>query len=251
MNEAEALEIFGSVNAIIANSHVVYTSGKHGKAYVNKDAVYPYTRKISLLCRGIAEQFADDGIEVVVAPAIGGVILSQRVAEHLTYITGREVLGTYAEQEEEFVMESRIGDIIIPLPEGTFDRENEEDIITLHKGEKLVVKKPSFIIRRGYDKLVSGKKVLGVEDILTTGGSVKKVIKATRVLDGNIIGVGVLCNRGGITAKDLDVPRLFSLVNVALEMWDENDCPLCATNVPINTSVGKGKEFLKKTGRSQ
>lgn len=214
MNEQQVLQILGQVGAVIADSHIVYTSGKHGTAYVNKDAVYPHTKEISGLCRVIAQQFANDGVEVVIAPAIGGVILSQWTAHHLSEITGREVFGVYADKEESVdVLES--GDV--------------------------------FIIKRGYDKVVAGKNVLVVEDVLTTGGSAKKVVEATRALGGNIVGLGVLCNRGGITPEDVaNPPKLFALVNVKLEAWDEADCPLCAKNMPINTDVGKGREYLAR-----
>lgn len=64
-----------------------------------------------------------------------------------------------------------------------------------------------------------------------------------------MIGLGVLCNRGGVRPEDVGgVPDLFALVNVSLDAWDEAECPLCKTNVPINTSVGKGKEYLAKKG---
>jgi orotate phosphoribosyltransferase len=206
MNEQEVLKNLGEVGAVITDSHIVFTSGKHGTAYVNKDAVYPHTKVTSALCRAIAEHFADDGVEVVIAPAIGGVILSQWVAHHLSEITGREVLGVYAEKAENV---------------------------------------DAFFIKRGYDKIVAGKNVLVVEDVLTTGGSAKKVIWATRDLGGKVIGLGVLCNRGGIKPQDVaDPPKLFALVNVKLDAWNEADCPLCAKNVPINMDVGKGREYL-------
>ena len=206
MNEQDVLKILSRLNAIVTDSHIVYTSGKHGNAYVNKDAIYPHTKETSQLCRAIAEQFFDSDVEVVIAPSIGGVILSQWVAYHLTEITGREVLGVYAEKE---------GD--------------------------------SFVIKRGYDKIVQGKKVLVVEDVLTTGGSVKKVIEATRALEGNVVGLGVLCNRGGITLQDVsNPPKLAALVNVKFDSWDEAECPLCSKGVPINTDVGKGRDFLAK-----
>ena len=250
MTEQRIRDIFEQAGAIITDSHIVYTSGKHGSAYVNKDAVYPDTKVTSDLCRAIAEQFADDDVEVVIAPAIGGVILSQWVAHHLSEITGHKVFGVYAEYEESFIMDSDGKDILIPLPEGTFDRENEEGEITLHLGEKLVVKKPSFVIKRGYDKIVANKNVLTVEDVLTTGGSAKKVIEVTRTLGGNIVGLGVLCNRGGITPKDLANPlRLFSLVNVTLDAWNEADCPLCKQGIPFNTDVGKARQFAERLKR--
>ena len=206
MDEQEALQVLAKVGAVIANSHIVYTSGKHGTAYVNKDAIYPHTAKTSHLCRAIAERFADDNVQVVIAPAIGGVILAHWTAYHLTEMNGHEVLGVYAERSEG-------GD--------------------------------AFVIKRGYDKPIPCKNVLVVDDVLTTGGSAKKVVEATRAIGGNVIGLGVLCNRGGITPQGVaDVPKLTALVNMKLDAWDEADCPLCKQGIPINTDVGKGRKFL-------
>ncbi|HFC10836.1 MAG TPA: phosphoribosyltransferase [Candidatus Kaiserbacteria bacterium] len=208
MNSQEVLQLLVKVGAIITDSHIVYTSGKHGTAYVNKDAVYPHTGYTSLLCRSIAEMFVDDNVEVVIAPAIGGVILSQWTAHHLTEMNGREVLGIYSEKSKD--------------------------------GH-------SFEINRGYDKFIIGKRILVVEDVLNTGASAKKVIEAVRVINDNVIGLGVLCNRGGITPKDVaNVPKLKALLNMALDVWDETSCPLCKQGVPINTIVGKGREFLAR-----
>lgn len=208
MNEQEVLQVLDKVGAVIVDSHIVYTSDKHGTAYVNKDAIYPHTAETSRLCRSIAERFAYDNVQVVIAPAIGGVILSQWTAHYLSEMNDHEVFGVYAEKSEG-------GD--------------------------------AFVIKRGYDKLIAGKNVLVVEDVLTTGGSAKKVVEATRAGGGNVIGLGVLCNRGGITPQDVaNIPKLIALVNVKLDAWDESDCPLCKQGVPINTDVGKGREFLAR-----
>ena len=221
MNQMEVMQILSKVGAVITDSHIVYASGKHGEVYVNKDAVYPHTAETSRLCHAIAERFAGDNVEVVIAPAIGGVKLSDRVAEHLSALTTRSVLSIYAEKQV----------VSISDPEGL--------------GRACYAETGEFAIRRGYDKLVAGRNVLVVEDVLTTGGSAKKVVEATRAKGGNVIGLGVLCNRGGIMPKDVaDVPKLTALVSVKLNAYDEATCPLCAKNIPINTDVGKGRKFL-------
>jgi len=224
MNEQEVLQILDRVSAVITESHVVYTSGKHGPAYVNKDAVYPHTADTSHLCRAIAERFADDKVEVVIAPAVGGIPLSQWTAHHLSEICGHEVLSVYAEKET----------IAIPDPEGL--------------GRKCFVETGGFVIKRGYDKLIAGKRVLVVEDVLTTGASARTVINATRAFGGHVVGLGVLCNRGGvITAHAVaDVPKFIALVNVNLAAYNEAECLLCKWGIPINTAVGKGREFLAR-----
>ena len=222
VNQQEARKILGDSRAVITDSHVVYTSGKHGSAYINKDAVYPHTMETSRLCEMIAKEFSGDNIDVVIAPAVGGVILSQWIARDLSVLTGREVLGVYAEKE------------IMPIS----DPQNE--------GRACYVETGRFIIKRGYDKLITEKRVLVVEDVINTGNSVKKVLQATRRHGGMIVGVGALCNRGGITIQDLNVPKFVPLMEVRLDAWDETDCPLCAQDIPINTDVGKGREFLSR-----
>ncbi|MBI4374703.1 MAG: orotate phosphoribosyltransferase [Deltaproteobacteria bacterium] len=200
--EKGALKILDETGAVLTNGHFLYTSGKHGGVYINKDAVYPHTRLISKLCRMIAEHFSKQEIDGVVAPVVGGVILSQWVSHHLSELKGKEVLGIYAEKSMD-----------------------------------------GFLIQRGYDRLIPGKKILIVEDILNTGGSVKKVVETVRGLNGDVIGVGALVNRGGVTPKDLgNSPNLYALVNLNLEAWDPKECPLCQKKIPINTEVGKGKK---------
>ncbi len=204
----DALKIFKDINAIITDTHVVYASGKHGNAYVNKDAVYPHTEKISALCRMIAEKFKGKGVEVVAAPTIGGVILSQWVAHFLSKFDKREVLGVFSEEK-------------------------------IDGGEK------TRFFKRGYNKLIPGKKVLVVEDILTTGGSVKKVIDAVKGLGGDVVACAALVNREKVSGEMLGA-KLTSLIEINLDAWDEKDCPLCKKNVPVNTEVGKGREWLAK-----
>ena len=210
MTSDEVLGVFKKLGGYISNDHIVYTSGKHGETYLNKDAIYPHTRDISQLCEEIAQRNKDKGIEVVAAPALGGIILSQWTAYHLTALTGKEVLGVYTEKTQD-----------------------KDQIFT-----------------RGYDKLVKGKKVLVVEDITTTGGSVMKVIASVKKAGGEVIGVCVLANRNPdeINSRTLEIPYQ-SLAEIKMQAWDEETCPLCQKRVPINTVVGKGSDYLKSKGK--
>jgi len=106
-----------------------------------------------------------------------------------------------------------------------------------------------FVFRRGYDKLVTGKRVLLVEDVITTGGSIKKVVQGVVALGGNPIGIGALCNRGAVEAAALGVPELRALANPTFLTWAEGDCPFCKNGVPVNTEVGKGRDFLARQGK--
>ncbi len=195
-------EMFEKASALVFNSHLVYTSGRHGSAYVNKDALYPDTDVISKLCEEMADLVRPWNPEVVVGPALGGIILSQWLAHHLSRKMGKKIPGVYAEKD--------------PATD-------------------------SFVLRRGYDSLVKGKKAVVVEDVLTTGGSVKKLVDVIRQLGGEVLGVAALCNRGQVTNEQLgQVPKLAALLDLKFETYDPKTCPLCQQGIPINQQLGKG-----------
>ena len=89
-----------------------------------------------------------------------------------------------------------------------------------------------------------------MEDVINTGQSVKKVADLVRCYGGKVSGVGSLCNRGGKHAQDIGVPRMFSLVDILLESWSVDHCPLCINNILINTKFGKGKERIVRSYES-
>lgn len=195
-----------AAGAVMTGMHVVYASGLHGSAYINKDALYPDTRTTSWLCSLLARPFRMEPPDAVVGPVLGGIILAQRTAD--VFCDPR------------------------------------------HRCEALYAEKDGqgrYALKRGYGKRVTGKRVLVVEDILTTGASAHLTIEAVRVCGGEVIGVAALVNRGSITAKGLgDVPVLHTLLDLTLDAWSEDRCPLCEHNVPIDGSVGRGAEFLAR-----
>ncbi len=205
MTEDDVLEILQKVGAFRAG-HFVYTSGRHGDEYVNKDALYTYAHDTSRLCKEFAERFKDSGVEAVIGPAVAAAILAQWTAYHLTEMLGREIYSTYADKDGQ----------------------------------------GGFVIKRGYDGLIKGKKVLVVEDLTTTGGSIKKVVDAAKAAGAEVVAAGVLCNRGNVTAEIAGVPRLESLVQIELDSWDAEGCDLCVRGIPVNVDVGHGRDFLAK-----
>jgi len=105
-----------------------------------------------------------------------------------------------------------------------------------------------LVIRRGYGKYLKGKKVLVVDDVFTTGGSVKKLVDLVLLAGGIIVGIGGLCDRGNVKVVGFGegMPELYALVTVEMIMYEPGDCPLCRDRVAINVDVGHGKEFLEE-----
>lgn len=85
-------------------------------------------------------------------------------------------------------------------------------------------------LRRGFN-VEKGERVLIVEDVVTTGGSVKEVIKIIRDAGAIVVGVGAIVDRsnGGV---DFGVD-FKALVSLDIKSWDEAECPLCARGVPV------------------
>jgi orotate phosphoribosyltransferase len=78
----------------------------------------------------------------------------------------------------------------------------------------------------------SGSKVLVVDDILTTGGSVRETLAALAQHEVEVVAVGVLVDRSGGKTSFPGVP-LFSLVQLDIETWEADACPLCAAGEPL------------------
>jgi len=86
------------------------------------------------------------------------------------------------------------------------------------------------VFRRGFN-LRPGERVLIVDDILTTGGSVRQVMAAVTKRGGVVAGVGVLVDRSD---KELDLGvSLFSCHRAITVTYEPQDCPLCADGVPL------------------
>lgn len=202
----DVIAILKGVNAIITDSHFVLTSGRHGSAYIRKDLLYPHTKETSDLCMLFADKFKNKDIDVV-GPSIGGIVLSQWTAHHLSKLKNKEILGIFTEKDEN----------------------------------------SNQIFKREYDLLAKGKNVLVVEDLTTTGGSVKKVVDTVREAGGNVVEVCVMVNRDPerVTSEVIGAPLSYLGV-FPTESFAEEECPLCKSGVPVNTTVGHGKKFLEK-----
>jgi orotate phosphoribosyltransferase len=83
--------------------------------------------------------------------------------------------------------------------------------------------------RRGF-ALRPGERVLVVDDIMTTGGSVQETLDAVRSAAGTVVGAAILVDRSGGAAR-LDVP-VHALWRLEIPAYAPADCPLCASGVP-------------------
>ena len=93
--------------------------------------------------------------------------------------------------------------------------------------------------RRGFS-LREGERVLIVEDIVTTGGSIKEVIEVVKAAGAVPVAVSMLVDRSGGKADFGDVPST-ALLTMDVETYSPDTCPLCAKGVPMTKRGRTGK----------
>jgi len=84
-------------------------------------------------------------------------------------------------------------------------------------------------LRRGFS-LDASDRALVVEDVVTTGGSVREVLEIVRGAGARLVGTGAIVRRGD---AELEFP-LFALLDLPLRSYDPAECPLCASGAPLN-----------------
>ena len=85
-------------------------------------------------------------------------------------------------------------------------------------------------LRRGFN-VAPGTRVLVVEDVVTTGGSVKEVVSLLQKCGAEVTAVGSVVDRSGGTV-DFGVP-FRPLMTMEVQSWEEDACPLCREGIPI------------------
>ena len=94
-------------------------------------------------------------------------------------------------------------------------------------------------LRRGF-KINKGENVAIVEDVITTGKSVKEVINLIKEAGANLCCVASIINRA--KENPFDVPYEY-LLKIDLPIYSPDECPLCKQNIPIEKP---GSRFIKK-----
>ncbi|MBR5218881.1 MAG: orotate phosphoribosyltransferase [Clostridia bacterium] len=88
----------------------------------------------------------------------------------------------------------------------------------------------AMTLRRGFT-IEEGQRVLVVEDVITTGGSVKEVIEIVKANGGIVAGVGCVVDR---TGGKIDFGTEFNaVISMNVESFEADECPLCKQGIPV------------------
>lgn len=234
LNREEILEKCGRLGAILTNNHVVLTEKPegffHAPGYFDKDRALSNAQVAMSIGKIFAERFLDSGIDVVVGPTYGAVGLAAIVACWMARLGDREITWAFAQEKTE-------SGLYRPVLDG--DKLGDAVKLSRPLGRERVV-------GRYFPEIVNGANILVVEDVFASGGSAMETVKAVQAVGGKVVAVAVICNRGGVTKEDLGVPDLEVMFDIPMEMFPEDDCPLCKSGVPVNEVVGHSKQFYER-----
>jgi len=183
MNDQDQLiEIFQKTGALL-EGHFILTSGRHSSMYFQCAKVLQHPEYLHKFSKQIVNHFQDINIDIVISPAVGGIVLGTEV--------GRQ------------------------LNKQTIFAEREQGTMTLRRG---------FEILPNYNVLV-------VEDVITTGGSVKEVIELVKSSRAEVAGVGVLVDRSGGKVKLHE--KQFCVTELEAVSYGDDEIPEDLANIPV------------------
>ncbi len=182
MDRDAVLDLYRTSGALL-EGHFLLSSGLHSNRYLQSAMVLQDPAKAEVLCRALARQLPE-GIEYVVGPALGGVVVAYELAR---------ALGACALFTER--------------------------------------KEGAMRLRRGF-RLPAGARTFIMDDILTTGTSIRECYAAIRGTGAEIIGCGCLVDRSG-GSPDLSGLGLYALMALEVQAWPPEECPLCKAGLPL------------------
>lgn len=92
LNEKRVVEILEE-SKVLLKGHFLLTSGRHSNEYMQCAQILQYPEFTEELAKGLAEEFKEDKIDIVIGPAMGGVIIAYEMARQL------KVKNLFAERE--------------------------------------------------------------------------------------------------------------------------------------------------------
>jgi len=182
MNEQEILSMYEDAGALL-NGHFILSSGRHSARYLQSALVLMNIDHATQLAQALIEKVDDaDQIDMVVSPAIGGLVIGQEVARQM---------------HKPFIFTER--------------------------------KEGEMQLRRGFS-IPEGSRLLVVEDVITTGGSVRECMAVVRQYGGQPVQVLAVVDRAPDEDGRFDVP-FATAISLSVETYAADDCPICKEGV--------------------
>lgn len=151
MTKDQVLSIFKETGALL-DGHFQLTSGLHSPQYFQCAKVLQYPRHTELLCGEIAAHFAKSNIDVVIAPALGGIVVGQEVGRQLGVRT------MFTERKDGVMQlrrgfEIRVGEQVLVCEDVVTTGGSVFEVISIVKERDGVIAGAGYIVDRSGGKV--------------------------------------------------------------------------------------------------
>jgi orotate phosphoribosyltransferase len=179
-------------SGIVKHGHLKLTSGRHSDVYFNKDGLH----QLPWLRKNLIEQWKQILLDAF--PVLKN--------SNSMYLTGPATAGS--------------------LWTTLLSHELEVPMVYCEKRSN------SMVFGRGFVKMLTGNPVIIIEDVITTGASVLKTLRAveSKTIKGVVVGISCIWNRPMFS--NIAGRSIYPIFEGGAKSWGEC-CPLCAAGVPI------------------
>jgi orotate phosphoribosyltransferase len=174
------------VDRFVRKGHFVYESGDHGDVWLDLDVLFSEPARMRRASQTMANAIKKYNAEIVVAPALGGALAGQMLAD---------TIGSTFVYAERF---GRVGNVRYAIPAGT---------------------RP----------LVSGKRILVVDDVINAGSATLATLEEVRSCGGTPVAIAAFMIRKAAqpdVAAKAGIP-VESMIALDWNIWKAAQCPVC------------------------
>ena len=189
--------------------HFKLESGHHGDLWLDLDLLFLRPRSVRRFAVELAGRLARYNVAAVCGPLVGGALLAQAIA---------------AELDVEFCYTERL---VLPQHDALYPVE--------------------YRLPHSLRQRVRGKSVAIVDDVINAGSAVRGTLADLQFCGARSVVIGALLALGSAAPRffaSQDIP-LESIAYLSSGLWAPSECPLCASQTPLEDVAASGKETVR------
>jgi orotate phosphoribosyltransferase len=221
----KALEDLQQYEVLMLNGHFDFGNGFHGPVYLNPHQLFRYPATIWRFAQDLLDVLPPsivDATEVVTGPVTGGALLAHTIAGLLD---SRRAITRPPTLFAPFTLDTEPVSLPFDSAQGTPSDS---------RGVKASGYRAGHTLTRFYQRLVSGRKALVVDDVRNTGQTQARCVELVRKAGGTVLATAEIYDRMEAMV-DAGVPNVALAEYKAPDNVPAEQCPLCKAGVPVTT----------------
>jgi orotate phosphoribosyltransferase len=177
--------------------HFKLESGHHGNLWLDLDLLFLRPSHVKRFAIELANRLAKYNIAAVCGPLVGGALIAQMIAAQLNV---------------EFYYTERF---VLPQSDALYQVE--------------------YRLPNSLRKMVSGKDFAIVDDVINAGSAVRGTFAELQSCGAKPVVVGALLVLGAVGSDFFAYQNIAieNLANLPNDIWIPSECPLCASQIPL------------------